>query len=235
MIDILLNLISSFIGFLIAFFYREIIVFVQLRKLRSLWYSITKGKSIVVVVPIHGSQEAENTPFVGWAELMSYVELNKIFEKIRIQHRVVDCNIRVKDISDENWLLLGGILTNKIARLVWEKARTTMPFVFEPNTRSVTIADRTYTPEIVDGEVKKDYGVIVKIKHPYDASKNVLACAGMYAFGTLGCVKLITDQKYSEALKALDLKQPFFMLVEVIVKDEVMTSIQCVEKLYLPG
>lgn len=94
-------------------------------------------------------------------------------EKLSVHH---DIDLHEHDLED-NLIVVGGPVTNRVSRMLNEK----MPINFDKKKNVYSSAsDRTYYLD--------ETGIIVKMKNPFDETKNVLVLAGKRYTGTRAAV-----------------------------------------------
>jgi hypothetical protein len=156
------------------------------------------------------TKEANGLPLVGYGPLVAYAKVSSYLLNLQSQTKLSEIpkiitSDQYKQLSDElkvqrDLLLLGYPASNEATRVL--EPLMNLPVCFADNKRELIsshnksiLAKAVYEKTKVDNTIS-DSGLVVKIKHPFNADKNILYLAGCETFG----VKIAADSLMSQNL-----------------------------------
>jgi hypothetical protein len=123
------------------------------------------------------------------------------------------CDALAPDSLGRNLLLVGGPISNEVTKEIWKKADTR--YYFEENDiRDKMNPDFSKKPNIENGIVVRDYGIITKCKNPFQQGRSVIVVSGCYGWGTWGSLETLLNP---QNLKFLSEKGDLFFQVLVSI------------------
>lgn len=176
------------------------------RRTKAFWRPVARSNPMVVA----GTHQLPN-----WeaSSLMSVAE-SKAIEELRAHFRslyLAPFSVTYGDelprgrTFDDTVVCLGGPDTSAISARMWRCASTS--FVWGDSARheivlrDVKTGDEYLPDGFRDGEVTRDYGLIVKMRNPFaqqDANRWALLFAGCLGYGTLGAVRCAIGKAFAE-------------------------------------
>ncbi len=95
-------------------------------------------------------------------------------------------------LNQNNIILFGGPMSNNLLKdIMIEKKKTFLQF--QDHTIINTKNNKRFEPKIKDNRVIKDFGIIIKIKNPYNSDLNLIIVAGCFDYGTFLSAKMLTN------------------------------------------
>lgn len=160
------------------------------------------------------TKEANGLPLVGYGPLVAYAKVSSYLLNLQSQNKLSEIpkiitSDQYKQLPDElkiqrDLLLLGYPASNEATRVL--EPLMNLPVRFAPDNKRELISsqDKTIlakaayekTSDIKVDNTISDSGLVVKIKHPLNADKNILYLSGCETFG----VKIAADSLMSQNL-----------------------------------
>jgi len=214
---ILDSLIASIICFALGYGFARARQQWELRVFRTIWGQLETRRRVSVVVSTRPGPHPRSTPRVSLNEMQAFVTISETLRDLGSGVIAVDGDCRLKDISGESLVLLGGPAANKVTADVWQRIQTRLPLTFDVNKFSLSVSDRVYAPqEDVTGRLSKDYALLARVSDAVGAGQQVFLCCGCHGFGTLGAAMALADKKILAHIgKKIPRKQDFCAILEM--------------------
>lgn len=205
LLDIGVNLIAAFIGFIIGWVWQWGGKEIKLRRVRRFWKPFTKGTIRAVVGRFSEFESFEQSGFLGIGDAIGLAELRTYFDKLGLENFDVAYADRTSgDLLNANLILLGGPDANSVTRDAVSKIKSTIQFG-NPEKYEIafydTITNRVYAPALQNINSKKiinDYGIIFKTANPFAPDKQIIVVAGSFGYGTWAGVRYILSKAFIE-------------------------------------
>ncbi|MBC8090737.1 MAG: XRE family transcriptional regulator, partial [Pseudonocardia sp.] len=183
------------------------------------------GRGITIVGARHPVEHLGRLPYAEPSDpdhnvLTSFIDIDALVE-IHGHIRAVnpDSEVRIRLASDlrpddytSHLVLLGGIDGNVATRRFVERLNLPVHQVSGPDRRVdayYEVRDQRRREEFRprfqpgdDGELWEDIAQFVRTRNPLNAKRTVIICNGIYARGTLGAVRALTDAKFRDRNEA---------------------------------
>jgi len=195
--DVIINLISTLMGFLIHSGWNAIKDRYRKNNLIQLWHPFLNSE-FKVVISHYSNQKfkdqgyqstgfREQGGFMAYGDAMATATLQAFFESAGITKFsiVSDENIQGDDLKN-NLILIGGPIANVITKQVMEKVNTSFKFEGKDGAIKDSVTKRNYIPNFdrQPNEQSIDYSLVIFTYNPFDPTKKVIIIAGSLAFGT---------------------------------------------------
>lgn len=198
--DVALNVIASILFFAMGMAAERALTWFRMRSLRHLWAPFRGARNLVVAMTTRQGPLARSTPRISLRELEAFVAIARAISPMRLEPRVVDSEVRLRDVADKNIVILGGPSANRLAAEVL-RATAKTPFAFDAERQAISVSDRTYTPvENEAGALQRDYALLLRLRSPFRSDRLMLMCLGCHGFGTLGAARVLTDSGLAKQL-----------------------------------
>jgi len=221
-IKILVSLISTILGYLIA---KAVRYLKELRPLRKTW-QFKEAEQIYVFIASPGEIDTgvykKKITTLGHIYGFAYIlnSIKKGYPHLEINHLYFTLDPKTDNFSSEllgsTAICLGGHKHNWVTKLFLEEIHP--PVVFDENDNLINLLDKiVYKPKIKDGAILEDYGIIIKALNPNNRRNKVFIFAGCHTYGVIAATKF-----FYENLPKMDIiKHDQF---EVIVSGKVIGS-----------
>jgi hypothetical protein len=218
LINVLINLFTALVGYVIGRLWEHMRVRWRYRKARRFWRSAVDGRFQIVVSRFDVDGFREPTGVVGGGDAIAERLLADIFQDIGLDRpETVFVDEPTLDRS-LNLIILGGPSTNRIAREALEYVQPRLNVVDPGPGMPMVVQDSANVDESSAGPTKAmrefvanpnsermtDYGVIVRAHNPFDKTKALVVISGAYGYGTWAGVRLTQIPQFLQHCKALD-------------------------------
>lgn len=133
---------------------------------------------------------------------------------------VYSCKRFPPNLNHNNIILFGGTLSNILTKIVMvDKKATSLQFKDHKivNTKN----NKLFEPEIKNNKIVKDYGLIIKMKSPFNSNLKLMIVAGCFDYGTfLSTSTLIEPDLVKRILKVVDSND-----FEIVVSGDVIKGV----------
>ena len=189
------------------------------RLIRRMW---DQGRYAIYFHSFDNPEKAEVEEVVNFNAVRAVGHLSEMFGKSGIGHsfhssRLDDLNV------EENLVLLGSGASNALTKRLCDSQEGRWRFccLFDPSSmQDRSIYDHLqkvkYETEFVDNRVARDYGVLTKVRNPFNSRYWVIIASGNYGFGTLAALRVVIDIDDLSTL-SFRLDSEFQLLVSVQV------------------
>ncbi len=210
------------------------------RLVRQFWRPLGYPNSVQIMIGTFELETLDPAGLVGLGDVLALKELQNEIERSRVGE--VDIVVpKMNDASDligNSLVLVGGPYSNWVSQ--WMAEQTECTFQFKDTVSEIgvyqvydTDRDRKYTPELWDDR-GVDYGIVQRLRNPWDPDYTILMLAGTYGFGTWGVSRLLAEQAFlREELVRSD--RPFEALVKIEVVGQRILTPQLTEIRELPS
>ncbi|MFC0634305.1 hypothetical protein [Brevundimonas balnearis] len=170
--------------------------FWELGRYRRLWRPMSADDVAVVTSTTIRDQQPGHVRFAtgaGQVKALSY--LNRAFYKA-FPNRAMDQVFMSEEVTDaarcKHLIVVGGPHTNALtARILKEHAAILKLSIGEKN--AIVVDGERFEPEIIDGKLARDVGVIVACPNPFKAGKRAIVFFGSHTFGTEGAALFFSE------------------------------------------
>lgn len=200
-INVLINVFSSFIWFLIgSLFLYFLKLIVIIKPIKRLW-NIKSPKNLIICAAT--STETDTGKYtrpatgIGQLRALAYCveSLSKAYD-IQIRNILLSVD-QIQDQIENDIILLGGPKNNEKTKLFLDKI-SSMKIVDQDKNTIKWMANDIYVEyegQAIDNIVKKDYGLIVRMKNPFDSKEKSTIClfSGSHTYGTIAAAKYFSS------------------------------------------
>lgn len=121
--------------------------------------------------------------------------LRRAYSDLRIRNIYLSSDPLLERLESD-LICLGGVKNNQVTGDVLEHLRPGCPISMDGST--ITWHDDTgeedYEGTIKDGEVVRDFGLIVRAKNPFRPSRTVVILAGSHTYGTIAAARFFCEE-----------------------------------------
>lgn len=194
-INVLSNFIFVTIGFLIGAYPRLSSLF-RLRRLAKVW-----GENGKVSI-FSGSKKLSDQDGI-YIRSGDFNATTELFGFLKSVIRKIDAEILYFETAgtfsfshDSNMILIGGPNNNEITKRVIDELRKAnlVPFTFGNYFFQFDGVNKFELETTSDGQIIKDYAIVLKRKNPFNINKYVMVIFGLKSFGTLAATRLLTQE-----------------------------------------
>jgi hypothetical protein len=142
--------------------------------------------------------------------IQGVLELQDILCDLGYRLRRVRSDQISENLLKENIISIGGPIPNDITKELLNKSEINYKFngneIFSKKTSKIE-----FSPLMDNESIKRDYGIITKMKNPYNRKKECVIVCGCLGWGTQACLKVLTE-KEDENVNFLN-KYEYFQLI----------------------
>jgi hypothetical protein len=217
--SILLVAASLVAGMLMAIGYQ---FFWHGRKIRAVWQLGAFSQAPQIVVATLDPQPANERarPATGMAELLavSFVRQSLIQAYPKSREPTVIFSSRLPPTSYAHTLIsVGGGKHNRVTRII--AGRYVFPYevLSSPTRIRERGTGRIFTPELMEGELRRDYGLITRIPNPLREQSTIFLLRGAHPDGVSAAGMMLTPDRADELVRAIKTLGPYWqVLIEVV-------------------
>lgn len=227
--DLGTNLVASGLAFLFGISIRSIVHYLRTYRSRHFWGAgVRKGRTVLCLGSFKASdlgpymkvEEFEPSGLAGLGDAKALHELTSMLSKMGIYIHMSYSDSPLSGETRENLVLLGGDQVNDLV-VVTRQTGTVSNLEYklpEPVTlpEPATLYDRfteiSYKAQRENGQITVDYGRLIRSTNPYNPDRTLVMISGIYGYGTLGGVRLLSDKHFLKKcaeLKVFDLECVF--------------------------
>ncbi len=225
--NIIIGIATSFIWFALGIMAVKFSRFYLLKNpVKRLW-KINDPKKLIICASTSTKTDTGEyyRPATGIGQLRALGQIVESLGKtynIRIQNILLSINQIQKQIENDI-ILLGGPKNNEITKLFLEKINS-LDIVHQENSTIFWNKGKTsveYSGVTEDKKVVKDYGIAIRMKNPFDSSKQtyISLFSGSHTYGTIASAQYFTEHYVKKTRGIKRIKENLFMLVECDVID----------------
>ena len=238
--DLLINLLASFIWFVIGYAFYHFSRFQRVIKPTTRLWNIKDYKNLIICAATSTKTDTGHyvRPATGIGQLraLGYAveSLSKAYD-LKIQNILLSDDQVQKQI-EKDIIILGGPKNNIIARLFLDKLRTIKEVADQDGNTIKWILpneEKEFNGSRKNKEVVKDYGLIIRTKNPFTSAQNrtsVCLFTGCHTYGTIAAAKYFTNFYIKKAGIFSKLKENIFLLVECDVVDGFPVAIKLIKE-----
>lgn len=185
------------------------------KDIRVFFKKYRKYQLLILVPPKDIDLQIKGTitnDYLGMANFRSFCD------KYRINTTLTKANCVSQNDCKNNLLSLAGPIPNDKTRFFFDFEE--IKYCFGGKNEHSIIDKKSnkdlYSSEITEGKIKTDYGIITRMKNPYNKDNDVLITAGCYGFGTQAAIESLAE---IPILKFLNKQKHYYF--QVIVKCKV--------------
>jgi hypothetical protein len=181
------------------------------------WDPIFKG-GLVIVTP-DSEEEAKVKSQVFDFQGLDELKANIVFRYYKDTFKQATCLNVSNEWLHRNLLLVAGPIPNTITRHILNKENDSVRYYFEGNH----IADKKNPKGTIKGILgpqgypQIDYGIISKLRNPFNREKWVVIASGMYGWGTFAALLSLTKKDILDFLNQDTTKREFQVLIQTRV------------------
>lgn len=216
-VNILVGLSTALIGYLIGRVWQTMVVRRQCRKARRFWRPAIDDKFQIVVSRFQPAGHREPTGVVGGGDAIADRILRDHFGAIGLKRPDVVYVDEPRLDRRNNLILLGGPDSNRITEEALDRVPTGLrvvdPGPGEPMEVRDLAADLGTDGDGPDGTVfvaapsaaaMTDYGVITRVRNPFNPDRTLVVISGAYGYGTWAGVQLSRTEDFLRRCESLD-------------------------------
>ena len=129
-------------------------------------------------------------------------------------------------------ITVGGPVTSKISKFLLEQPEIVFKFGGLEGHAIVSTRDKNLqiAPERQGTTVTRDYGILTRMKNPYNKDRDAIVAAGCFGWGTQAALRILTDSESLEYLGGMG--QHFQVICTCLIdEDEIGTDPQLLDLL----
>ena len=225
--NIILGIIASFIWFILGIITIKLSKFYLLKNpVKRLW-KISDPKKLIICAATSTKTDTGQyfRPATGIGQLRALGQIIESLSKayiIRIQNILLSID-QIQMQIENDLILLGGPKNNEISKLFLDKIKY-LNIVYQENSIiNWTKGSKTfaYSGKTEKRKVIKDYGLAIRMKNPFDSSKNTFISlfSGCHTYGTIAAAQYFTEHYVKKTKGLKKVKENLFILVECDVID----------------
>ena len=225
--NIILGIVASFIWFILGIMVVKLSRFYLLKNpVKRLWKINDPTKLIICASTSTKTDTGEYyRPATGIGQLRALGQIIESLGKsynIRIQNILLSIDQIQKQIEND-LILLGGPKTNEITKLLLDKIKP-LEIVYQEKSTiywGKNETDIEYSGITKDKKVVKDYGIAIRMKNPFDSSKQtyISLFSGAHTYGVIASAQYFTEHFVKKTKGIKRIKENVFILVECDVID----------------
>jgi len=167
---------------------------------------------------------ADIDPIVKGTQIFDFLgamELQDLFRELGYKFEVIRSdNISEAELKGNNLLIVGGPIPNKIAKYLFNQNEIIYKFGGEEghDIIDIKIGQTVVSPQKdEEGRIRKDYGILTRMKNPYNPEKDAIIASGCFGWGTQACLRIM---KNSQAIKIINeqVKDKYYFQIIVSVQ-----------------
>lgn len=225
-IELLGNFAWALLGIAAVYTYR--LVF-SIRPTKRLW-RLKESKKLVICVSTSTWIETEKYSYsavpatgIGQVRALALIvtSLNKVYKNLNLRD-VLLSEEKIQTKIENDVILLGGPENNKITREFLDEIQR-LSIVDQANqviTWKVGENEERFMPYIENGEIKRDYGLIIRMENPLSSLKRaIFLFSGTTTWGTIAAARFFTEKMYKSAIGGLKIRKNLALIVSCKVKD----------------
>lgn len=170
--------------------------FWELGRYQRLWRPI-KASDVAVVTSttIRDEQPGHVRLATGAGQVKALSYLNRAFYKA-FPNRAMDQVFMSDEVTDaarcKHLIVVGGPHTNALTARILKAHESKLNLKIGKNN-AIRIGNETFKPEIKDGRLVRDVGVIIACPNPFKAGKRAIVFFGSHTFGTEGAALFFSE------------------------------------------
>jgi len=225
MIDIITTILIDIVEWLVPHGLVELRQYLKEKPIRRFYTNF--GKTIYLIFP---PKDMDNfLPGTHIFDLLGAMEFQDCLGPIgyTFERRRTD-KVSEKDLQ-QGIVSIGGPISNKISRSLLNSRKHNLVYGFGGNDGHAIINIHenklVYRPSFYQNQklVEVDYGIITRMKNPYDPTKrhDALIVAGSFGWGTQACLRILCDiGSIKYIMNKIGHKDPYFQAICVTEVDE---------------
>lgn len=219
-VNVLVGLSTALIGYLIGRMWQSVVVRQRCRRARRFWRPAIDEKFQIVVSRFQPPGHREPTGVVGGGDAIADRMLRDYFGEIGFRRPDVVYVDEPKLDRRNNLILLGGPNSNRITEEALDRVRTGLHVVDPGPGEPMEVRDSLLAAEPeVDRDAERaqtvfvaeptsaamtDYGVITRVRNPFNPRRTLVVISGAYGYGTWAGVQLSQTEEFLRRCEALD-------------------------------
>lgn len=185
------------------------------------WDPVLRG-GLVIVTPAEEQEaniKSQVFDFQGLDELKSQV-INKYYKG---NYKQTTCDNISQEWLRRNLLLIAGPIPNTITRHILDQTNESIRYYFDDhNVVDKKNPERTIQADLgAQGYPPVDYGIITKLRNPFNREKWVVIASGMFGWGTYAALVALSRKSILDVMRQHSANQGF----QIIVKTRVYNRI----------
>jgi hypothetical protein len=214
-VNIIVGLSTALIGYIIGRLWQRLVDWLPYRQARLFLRPVMTGELCVVASRFREPSFPDG--MVGGGDAAALRELAIFFGKIGFKY-YESVYVDERHLNRKNNLvLLGGLDTNQITKDAMEEIGSNLTIVDPGPGIKMEIHDLAPDASCTDGSLegapsvrkfrateKRDYGIIIRARNPFEPSKALTVVAGAYGYGTWGGIDLMQQDDFLQRCQELD-------------------------------
>jgi hypothetical protein len=230
--DLAINLLAALIGITTGWLTRGATRACFSRRPASKVWGLPRGTTANVIVTDVSppSAGARSIAMVHPAEFAAATELSYFLSSSLLCHvkKVYTSDSFPDSVLDENLVVIGGPVNNRVFRTMSE--RLALPYHFVDRRLVSHTRGATHTPTSdMKGNLKTDVGLIVVTSNPLDDSSRIILLAGCRTFGSLGAARMLTLPSVRKLAKLVDKKHGYCFVIRMMVEGSFVGQLEVLE------
>ena len=235
---LLIEIGGSLIWFVLGFLGLKFFQMLKLRHpIKKLWkISEISDLYICVATSTKSNTGVYTRPATGIGQVQSIGHVVESLGKaynLKIKNITLSTSLHKKNI-EKDLILMGGPKNNEFSSFLLEKINdlTIVTQTKECISWLRPEEKEDFFPIVKNRKVKSDYGIIIRMKNPFDTNKktSITLFSGFHTYGTIAASKYFTEQ-YIKSLKFFKKsKENIFLIIQCDVIDGYPTDLKLVKK-----
>lgn len=228
-VDFLINIAASIAFFVLGFLASRGYRWWSDRPFREIWKHILVSKKALVVFTTRTGPKPSSTPRISFFETKAFSEVDKLLSRLGYETVPVSGFVSREKVQENNVIMLGSPVANQAVVDVWDEISPELPYEFHVEGQFITRSSFDFHPGYENDLLVRDYCLIIRRKNPYNCDHGLIISAGCHGFGTYGGIKALTERTTVKQFKKMVGSSDFIALIEVRIKEELITSLKILE------
>ena len=170
--------------------------FWELGRYRRLWRPMNANDvAVVTSTTIRDKQPGHVRLATGAGQVKALSYLNRAFYKA-FPNRAMDQVFMSEEVTDaarcKHLIVVGGPHTNALTARILKAHSATLGLSIGKDN-AIVVGDEVFKPEMEDGRLVRDVGVIIACPNPFKADKRAIVFFGSHTFGTEGAALFFSE------------------------------------------
>jgi len=196
--------------------------YLKVEKPIRIFFKKTRKELTLFILP-----PADIDPIVKGTQIFDFLgamELQDIFRELGYKFEVRRSdNVSEAELKRNNLLIVGGPIPNKIAKYLFNQNEIIYRFGGEEGHDIINIktGQTVVSPQKDEkGRIKNDYGILTRMKNPYNPKKDAIIASGCFGWGTQACLRIMKDPQVIKNINEQVKDKYYFQIIVSVEIDE---------------
>jgi hypothetical protein len=172
---------------------------------RRTWRFRSSGRQLVIVIATSGHAETgvyrRAMTGLGQVRALSLLSpsLRQAYPDVDLQMVRLSVEVGESDL-DNDLLVIGGPKNSSVTKMLLEKLGPQLPFSVDGT--EITWDGTTYEGIAVKGKIRRDYGYVIRSRHPLHPTRRIVIVGGSHTYGTAAAARWLVEDGSSRRLPA---------------------------------